>query len=256
MSASLDGVNAKIERAKGYFADVEDLIRQWHAIPENQIAGHTVTKHPEGERAFLVAAVTPPPPQFPLVVGDLVHNLRTALDHLAWQLVLASPPSKPDRETAFPVWVTNKPAQAPKRLKFLKLFKPDIASYQPYQRRASNPMDDPLYVLTELDNIDKHRLVLVVPPNVPFTLTVTSEDIPRELDPDELVQKEKDDKIIFTASFPLKSLRPKSNVNVQSGLYVLFKDTGLCCDGQRVLPTLDGLIKEVETVVNDFSRFF
>jgi len=260
MSASLDGVKAKIERAKGYFVDLENLIREWIAIPENQIAASTVIDHPEGKQTFATAALTPIPVIFSLAIGDFVHNLRSALDHLAWQLVIASPPNSPGRETAFPIWITNTPKQAANRLKLLGLFRPDIViainSYQPYQRSASNPASDPLHILSELDNIDKHRLLLVVLPDVPFSLIVTTSGVSTKIEPKDLTKKDKDGKIIASALFPPLKLDPKSHTHVQAEHRILFKDTGLCCDGERVLPTLKGLINEVEVIVSDFSRFF
>jgi hypothetical protein len=39
----------------------------------------------------------PPVHKWGLVVGDVLHNLRSALDHLAWQLVLANGKSPTSR---------------------------------------------------------------------------------------------------------------------------------------------------------------
>jgi hypothetical protein len=100
-----------------------------------------------------------------LIIGDAVHNLRSALDHLAWQLVeshAAITPGAPgpDENTAFPIYQT-----APKK-KFAALAKVQgmgpgavslLESLQPY-----NCGDNTLWELSKLDNIDKHRLLLVV----------------------------------------------------------------------------------------------
>lgn len=40
-----------------------------------------------------VAGVQPVPDDIKLVVGDAIHNLRSSLDHLAWQLVEATDPA-------------------------------------------------------------------------------------------------------------------------------------------------------------------
>ena len=42
------------------------------------------------------------PADFSAVVGDFFHNVRSALDHLAWQLVLRHG-LEPTRKTAFPI---------------------------------------------------------------------------------------------------------------------------------------------------------
>src|SRR4051812_14647950 len=41
-----------------------------------------------------------------LIAGDAVHNLRSALDLLAWQLVEAGG-GTPGRGTSFPIWVSE-----------------------------------------------------------------------------------------------------------------------------------------------------
>lgn len=38
-----------------------------------------------------------------VICGDAIHNLRSALDHLVWQLVLAEG-NKPDRWNQFPIY--------------------------------------------------------------------------------------------------------------------------------------------------------
>ncbi len=42
-------------------------------------------------------------PYFSVVVGDVIHNLRSALDHLAWQLVILDG-GQPNDSTQFPIY--------------------------------------------------------------------------------------------------------------------------------------------------------
>lgn len=44
-----------------------------------------------------------PPPWWSTIIGDIVHNLRSALDHLAYQLVLANG-HKPGGKTGYPIF--------------------------------------------------------------------------------------------------------------------------------------------------------
>ncbi len=43
------------------------------------------------------------PPEWSPIIGDIVHNWRSALDHLAWQLVIRNG-RKPSGSTAFPIF--------------------------------------------------------------------------------------------------------------------------------------------------------
>lgn len=56
----------------------------------------------KSEIVFTGRVLHPPPLRLGVIVGDLVHNVRSALDHLVWQLVLANA-QQPTRATQFPV---------------------------------------------------------------------------------------------------------------------------------------------------------
>lgn|GEM_PF-3236227 len=97
-------------------------------------------------------------------LGDCIHNLRSALDHLAYNLVLASG-VKPDNQVTFPVChtetVRNKCTGAEEPS--LKIDVRDdirewIDSVQPYKGTTTGKR---LAVLHDLDIIDKHRAQLV-----------------------------------------------------------------------------------------------
>jgi hypothetical protein len=43
-----------------------------------------------GDVVFKLGKCSPIPEDFPLIIGDVLQNLRTALDHLVWQLILSN----------------------------------------------------------------------------------------------------------------------------------------------------------------------
>jgi hypothetical protein len=53
-----------------------------------------------GEDLYRAQVLREPPPRISVVVGEIVHDLRSALDHLAWQLTL---PAKRTNHTGFPI---------------------------------------------------------------------------------------------------------------------------------------------------------
>jgi len=123
----------------------------------------------------------PPMQEWGVIIGDIVHNLRSALDHLVWALTLAHqsyPPPTPIpkkgwghewRETGFPIytdpyppdhlgnlipWATSK---EPKSLWGIDpSLRADFQGLQPFNHGKDAPFQ-PLAVLNELWNIDKHR---------------------------------------------------------------------------------------------------
>lgn len=104
---------------------------------------------------FALLVTTEPPLDLALRVGEVVHQIRSALDHLANRLVRAAG-HQPTRRTSFPNHirpprkaVAIHPGVDPKALSV-------IDQVQPYHRRHE-PDHHPLAVLNELWNIDKHR---------------------------------------------------------------------------------------------------
>src|SRR6266478_7887938 len=84
--ASLAGVRAKIEHAKQHFEQVNAIVRDFVARQDRAegVAEHEFQN--DGQLIVRAKAPEPPDPRLPLVVGDCVHNLRSALDHLVLQL--------------------------------------------------------------------------------------------------------------------------------------------------------------------------
>jgi len=104
------------------------------------------------------------------LAGDVVHNLRSALDHLAQQLALVGCPSLTDKELRqieFPIAESLAKYEADKARK-VKGMKPEaikkIDGLRPY--KGGN---DALWRLHELDNIDKHRALFTFGPEFIFT---------------------------------------------------------------------------------------
>lgn len=104
-----------------------------------------------------------PPIKRSIVIGEIVHNLRSALDHLAWQLVKANG-EKPDRDTGFPIFsddpfADNASKKTLERWEKLTrgMHADDIAilkEFQPYKR---GDQGSPFFILNALSNRDKHR---------------------------------------------------------------------------------------------------
>jgi hypothetical protein len=104
------------------------------------------------------------PGRLPIIIGDCLQNLRSALDYMVWELVLAAK-NKPGRHNMFPICSTLKAFEDQLNKKNrLKGINPDaiaeIQSLQPYH--SGQDFDKAmLWVLDDLCNINKHRRVLL-----------------------------------------------------------------------------------------------
>lgn len=101
-TASLDGPIAKLDRAKTHF---QALNKSIGAFKRSKTHDFVVTKFDPntGEKVVNLRILKEPKnPEWGLILGDMAHNLRSALDHLVWQLVILND-EKPRRQNQFPI---------------------------------------------------------------------------------------------------------------------------------------------------------
>ncbi len=118
--------------------------------------------HDETECSLRVKKVADPPfAEWDAILGDVIHNLRSALDRLAYQLAILNAPSEdPPPGTEFPIFLDQekfrakgKGSGAYKVRGIAPHVRDRIESLQPY-----DAPERPLWVLQQLSNGDKHRL--------------------------------------------------------------------------------------------------
>ncbi|MCY0903614.1 hypothetical protein [Arthrobacter sp. H14-L1] len=111
-----------------------------------------------------------PPAHLALLVGDAVHNVRAALDHLIYALATQGAQRRQEeikptqmRQLQFPVYLDEETFLRNLGNGRLKFVSPDarhfIEARQPYAVIPDHPEQYLLWQLAELDNIDKHREV-------------------------------------------------------------------------------------------------
>src|ERR1041385_8956240 len=94
-------IRLKVERAKKHILDLE--IARDRFIETEPYVIETERNPQTGNYLFRVTKLQPPPHDIGLIAGDVAHNLRSALDHLAYQLVLVNK-ENPNRSTEFPIF--------------------------------------------------------------------------------------------------------------------------------------------------------
>jgi hypothetical protein len=161
----LAGSRLKLARATELFSVLQAEALQFRLNGQLVKANEREESDDLGNRWAVVycESVAEIPLRFSLLAGDVVHNLRSALDHAVYQLVRRDK-GKPTTRTAWPVF-TEKPvgrvlAKYNANLKGIK--DKDVRTmidwFQPYQR-PSNLIREGLAQLHELDIVDKHRVI-------------------------------------------------------------------------------------------------
>jgi hypothetical protein len=203
-----------------------------------------------------------PAQEWGLRVGDAVHNLRGALDHMVWQLALAysdGPPAKP-QSIQFPIYETpdkfHRGVQST-----LAAVGPRVAdvleAWQPYQATEENVGPRMLAWLQYLSNTDKHRVLTVVGLH-------TFEEIAIEVRPEPA-----DLKVVNMAPFGteltggaavlrIEFTRPADSVSMLVTPRVVHAESIEVSPPQMVLPlgmVLESIVVEVEAVLIDLAAF-
>lgn len=171
---SLEGVDLKLNRAKEHFYALTEEVSKFQSNPDSYSL--VLEGQPNRGGICKVADVYAPPAKLGILIGECVHQYRSALDHLLFQLVLANsrgrPSSKVERRSEFPIFNSGPrfrgkrkavPSPGSGRAKIQDIAptaQAVIERLQPYHRRK-NPGTRSLRQLQELSNIDKHRLLHV-----------------------------------------------------------------------------------------------
>jgi|SRR5208337_20907 len=156
----------KIARAKYHVNVLSAKVEAYFA----QRPCKLVLMRPEGgNRAhpFFMCEV-PIPPEFSLIIGDAIHNLRSALDHTIWQMI-GSKASKP-RNIQYPF-----PGEAVDQERFRQLMERreiPLAGENVIEMimtlNGQPGGDELLYGVHDLDIVDKHRLIVTVSETVTY----------------------------------------------------------------------------------------
>jgi hypothetical protein len=203
-------------------------------------------------------------PRFALVVGDIVHNLRSALDHIAYRVALLHDPCLTEsqlRRVQFPVGDDSEHFERIKRMGIVGFAPTSIALLD--EVRPFKGGNDALWRLHRLDITDKHRALLTV------VMTMNSFDfaqtprLPPEMGvPEELLSK-------LSAKFTLKEPVPAKagevlfidapNAGLKNGLGFEFEvmlSEPQVCGAQRIKEALFEMGRAVEAAIAIFDSLF
>lgn len=260
---ALSSVRAKIGRAEHHLRDIDSALRL--LIGSDPTANQPVIFDYESDGKEVIVRLTeckPIDPALPLMIGDCLHNLRSALDHLVYQLALknGAPPSSADK-TFFPIYLTK--PEFDERVK--KLVKPfisnpaltEIEKCQPYSA-YDVPDEADIWILNKLDIFDKHRLLVIAgqkcaPTEFTLTIVATGEQRHEIIPEPEWKPVENGAEII---RFRFAAHPGKMRVQIKLVTAIQFIKTGLTADGVGVQDALRQCIAIISQIVNDFGEDF
>jgi hypothetical protein len=224
------------------------------------------------------ATEDPPSLEWAPIIGDIVHGLRSALDQVAWGLSVDhqatlgnSPPPDPIprrdpwRSVSFPICLSRSDWPSQWRNKLWAADPALMAVFerlQPFYAGKNTPDREPLAVLDELWNIDKHRHLHLVNATIVLRDVLSVKPFPGLPDLDfEVISKRAPGPLVGPTE--IGRARPIDRPGVQTprtNLPQMFMNPDLAVDvafdqgapayGGSVLKTLRSLRKTTQNIVS------
>jgi hypothetical protein len=248
---------AKLERAKRHFTELETALASYFATIPYKVS---TRRDGAGKLVYYLSEVGELPVEFSLITGDVIQNLRSALDHLAYDLWVkeANGRGRGDK-IYFPI---DKDEASYNRSKVNKTQGISAQSLSIIDSLKPYPGgNDALWRIHTLNNRDKHRLLVTVGssfgsldigshimaqmrrmPGLPESMRTNLPDLPFFLRPADNL-------------FPLRAgvelfiggEEDEEDPNMQFRFHVVLHEPGVV-EGEAVTGALSAMIAEVERV--------
>lgn len=207
----------------------------------------------KGIHEYRVAVHHEVPDRVAILAGDILKDMRSALDYLAWQLALAQSDTPP-QTTAFPIFRSEN-AYRRDRMRFIGGI--DAATHaafdavQPYHA-GDKAKEHPLWVLHRLANDDKHRVAHVVG-SLPQGVVV---DRPKGIDFAFTMRIGPFDEDTVVATVAVTGgAKPDTELDLLAQFAVAFgEDTPAL--GRHLTGEIDRIGREVDATIRSFEQFF
>lgn len=267
MTHPLAGCRAKLDRAK---ETIESLAQEISAFESQNPPPFKVTREHRGaEYVFIASGESAAPLRFAVLAGEIVHHMRSSLDHLISALVIRNG-NTPTLRHQFPICATEKQFKEAVGRGQIDGISPSaeilVRTVQPYT--SSTPDDTVLYVVGQYNNADKHRLLVVVNAAAQIGNTITIGEDPTVVATPE--QKGKSIAIVGLGSpeprpitpngevvFSIHLQEPTPHLTAEANIVpvVVFDQCGRV-KGARVEQTLTGMYHGVRNTIESFADEF
>jgi len=139
---------------------LHDALRKWYDTKPLKV----ISEFNPDESAYVYRfEYSTIPVSLGIIIGDIFHEMRSALDTLVWQLALLTT-STPYDKTAFPICIRQDGKSRKHMNRLLQNVSDDarkvIYSLQPYNAgNETEARSDPLWFIDKVSNFDKHRII-------------------------------------------------------------------------------------------------
>lgn len=170
----LTGPRLKVKRANSHIDELRlrtnPLSSDWYTLSVNKVRAHAIEAQPS--RFELTYRPKEPIPELlAIIVGDAIHNLRSALDHLAGGIIrtLCDPPK--DLRPHFPMHPNWEHLKTDRSLAAIEQALPGSKKTLLEEIRPANGVNERLWGFNDLSNLDKHNLII---PSIAVTQIIGS----------------------------------------------------------------------------------
>jgi hypothetical protein len=253
------GVRLKVDRAVYHIKALETAIQQF--MDSNPYDAVRETDAKSGDYSFRLKVHREIPLAWAALIGDAVHNLRSALDHLMVELVLANG-GRPTKATEFPIFQNLQAYDTKAAGKMTGASQQAIDLIN--AARSYKGGNDGLWQIHELDIIDKHRAL--VPAFGSFsaltidpikTLRGIAPDLPEDLSmplsirPAERCPLEDGYELYHVAADQIGKVDDDPTFRIE----IAFNEPGVL-ECEPIFPALGNLSELVKNVIMTFDSLF
>ncbi len=144
------GARLKIQRAIRHVQELQALMVAFH---KTEFCKVHLEKEATGREVVKIDFLAPPPVDCATIIGDVIHNIKCALDHIAYEIAA-------EERVYFPKGAKRENIEASPDYRLIQKASPEVANFilndvQPYMGGKCL-----VWELTSLDNMDKHRLLI------------------------------------------------------------------------------------------------
>jgi hypothetical protein len=239
----------KIERAKCHISELNSEIAEFLSRDPYRII---IEDGPDsGQCSWTIRVREEVPIHFPTILGDAVHNLRTALDILACDLVRLNEQSPKD--VYFPFCLKRDDFEGAIRKRHIDRAAPEVLNIirrlEPYEDGAGYM----LRAIHDLDIIDKHQLLIPVVHcvNIPYT------SFSSHFSDDQIFLKLRSTHFDRVKDGTVLCYTPITDeINVGQNLKFTFEITfgdGQSLEGQPIIPQLYEVTSFIARIIENFE---
>lgn len=253
MSNGAHEVQLKFDRSRWHLAELERGISSYLAADPFSVSPE---EEANGDLVYRARVNQLPPVQLSLPLGDAIHSARSALDYLAWQLVIAGG-GTPGKQTAFPISVDQNKFETAVKEKLSGASQAVITAVD--ELKAFDGGDENFWRLHQLDIEDKHHLL--VPVGIALAVVNVEFGLPG-MDPIKVGLTP------INRAYPLQNgtevfrVMQAARESADSGIggnpsfdFDVAFGEGVIVKGEPIFPTLVELIGSVERAVLSLFRF-